>query len=44
MCGRRDLFVELIEGVHGNVNLGYSSKLPFEDKGKIKIYQKNGEK
>jgi hypothetical protein len=44
MCGRRDLFVELIEGVHGNVNLGDSSKLLVEGKGKIKIYQKNGEK
>jgi hypothetical protein len=44
MCGRRELFVELIEGVHRNVNLGNSSKLLVEGKGKIKIYQKNGKK
>ncbi|XP_062151928.1 uncharacterized protein LOC133860318 [Alnus glutinosa] len=37
MCGKKDLFVELTEEVHGNVNLGDSSKLSVEGKGKIKI-------
>lgn len=44
ICVGGHLFVELIEGVHENVNLGDPSKLPVEGKGKIKIYQKNGEK
>jgi hypothetical protein len=37
MCGKKDLYVELTERVHGNVNLGDSSKLSVEGKGKIKI-------
>lgn len=44
MCGKKDLFVELIEGGRENVNLGDSSKLLVEGKGKIKIYQKDGKK
>jgi hypothetical protein len=44
MCGKKDLFVELTEGVHGNVNLGDSSKLSIEGKGKIKICQNDGKK
>jgi hypothetical protein len=44
MCGKKDLFVELSEGVHGNVNLGDSSKLSVEGKGKIKICQNDGKK
>lgn len=42
MCGNKEFFVELTEGVHGNVSLGDSSKLPVKGKGKIKIYQKDG--
>ncbi|XP_062173521.1 uncharacterized protein LOC133878979 [Alnus glutinosa] len=44
MCGKKDLFIELTEGVHGNVNLGDSSKLSIEAKGKIKICQNDGKK
>lgn len=44
MYGKRDLFVELIEGVRGNMDLGDLSKLPIEGKGKIEIYQKDGKK
>jgi hypothetical protein len=44
MCGKKDLFVELTEGVHRNVNLGDSSKLSVECKGKIKIGQNDGKK
>jgi len=44
MCGKKDLSVELTEGVHGNVNLGDSSKLSIEGKGKIKICQNDGKK
>ena len=42
MCGKKELFVELTEEVHGKVNLGDSSKLSVGGKGKIKIYQKDG--
>ncbi|KAA8528955.1 hypothetical protein F0562_033558 [Nyssa sinensis] len=42
--GKKDLFMELIEGVHGNMSLGDSSKLLVEGKGKTKIYQKDGKK
>ena len=34
--------MKFTEGVNGSVNLGDSSKLPVEGKGKIKIYQKDG--
>ncbi|XP_062170988.1 uncharacterized protein LOC133876757 [Alnus glutinosa] len=44
MCGKKDLFVELTERVHENVNLGDSSKLSVESKGKIKICQNDGKK
>jgi hypothetical protein len=44
MCGKKDLFVEFTEGVGGKVNLGDSSKLSVEGKGKIKIYQNDGKK
>jgi transposase InsO family protein len=44
MCGKKYLFVELTEGVRGKVNLGDSSKLPVEGKGKIKICQNDGKK
>jgi len=44
MCGKKDLFVELTKGVHENVNLGDSSKLSVEGKGKIKICQNDGKK
>ena len=42
MCGKKELFMELAEGVHGSVSLGDSSKLSVEGRGKIKIYQKDG--
>jgi len=35
--------MKLTEGVHGSVSLGDFSKLPVEGRGKIKIYQKDGE-
>ncbi|XP_020272035.1 uncharacterized protein LOC109847202 [Asparagus officinalis] len=38
MCGKKKLFMELAEGVHGSVSLKDSSKLSVEGKGKIKIY------
>ena len=41
MCGKKELFMELA-GVHGSVSLGDSLKLSVEDRGKIKIYQKDG--
>ena len=41
MCGKKELFMELAEGVHGSVSLGDSSKLLIEARGKIKIYQKD---
>ena len=41
MCGKKELFMELAERVHGSVSLGDSSKLPVEDRRKIKIYQKD---
>ena len=44
MCGKKELFVELTEEVHGNVNLGDSSKLSVEGKGKVKTYLKDGKK
>jgi len=44
MCGKKDLFVKLSEGVHGNVNLGDSSKLLVEGKWKIKICENDGKK
>ena len=34
--------MELVEGVNGSVSLGDSSTLPIEDKGKIRIHQKDG--
>jgi hypothetical protein len=37
MCEKKYMFIELIEGVHGNVTLGDSSKLSVEGKRKIKI-------
>ncbi|XP_073103835.1 uncharacterized protein [Elaeis guineensis] len=42
MCGRKDLFVELQEGVHGDVKFGDFSKVPVKGRGKIMIQQKNG--
>ena len=42
MCGKKELFMQLAEGVHGSVSLGDSSKLSVEGRGKIKIYQKDG--
>jgi hypothetical protein len=42
MCGRKETFVELKEGVCGNMSLGDSSKLAVEGRGKIRIFQKNG--
>jgi hypothetical protein len=42
MCGRKETFVELKEGVCGNVSLGDSSKLAVEGRGKVRIFQKNG--
>jgi hypothetical protein len=42
MCGRKETFVELKEGVFGNVSLGDSSKLAVEGRGKVRIFQKNG--
>jgi hypothetical protein len=42
MCGRKEIFVELKEGVFGNVSLGDSSKLAVEGRGKVRIFQKNG--
>ena len=42
MNGKKELFVELVEGVQGNVRLGDSSKFPIKGKGKIKICQRNG--
>ena len=38
MCGKKELFMELAEGVHGSMSLGDSLKLPIEARGKIKIY------
>jgi hypothetical protein len=43
MCGKKDLFIEHTEGVHGNVNLG-DSKLSVEGKGKTKICQNDCKK
>ena len=41
MSGKKAIFVELVEGVQGNVHLGDSSKLPIKGKGKIRICQRN---
>ena len=41
MCRKKELFMELVEGVHRSVSLEDSSKLSVEGKGKIKIYQKD---
>lgn len=43
MCGIKDIFTELNEGVHGEVNFGDSSKIPVKGKGKIKIQTRSGE-
>ena len=40
MSGKKELFVELVEGVQGDVCLVDSSKLPIKGKGKIRICQK----
>ena len=42
MSGKKELFVELVEGFQGDVRLGDSSKLPIKGKGKIRICQRNG--
>ncbi|XP_075654680.1 uncharacterized protein LOC142624822 [Castanea sativa] len=42
MSGKKELFVELVEGIQGNVRLGDSSKFPVKGKGKIRICQRNG--
>ncbi|CAO2836221.1 unnamed protein product [Amaranthus hypochondriacus] len=42
MCGRREYFIDLDDKVQGNVSLGDSSKLQVKGKGKIRIFQKNG--
>ena len=42
MTEKKELFVELVEGVQGDVYLGDSSKLPIKGKGKIIICQWNG--
>ena len=42
MSGKKVLFVELVEGVQGDVRVGDSSKLPIKGKGKIRICQRNG--
>ena len=42
MSGKNELFVELVEGVQGDVHLGDSSKLPIKRKGKIRICQRTG--
>ncbi|XXG89956.1 hypothetical protein AAC387_Pa12g1836 [Persea americana] len=41
MCGKKELFEELAEDVHGKVSLGDSTQLPVQGKGNIKIYQKD---
>ncbi|MGV7343322.1 hypothetical protein PJI17_32000, partial [Mycobacterium kansasii] len=41
MRGDKKLFVELKEGVHGDVTFGDLSKTPVKGKCKIKIFQKN---
>ena len=41
MSGKKAIFVELVEGVQGDVHLGDSSKLPIKGKGKIRICQRN---
>jgi hypothetical protein len=38
MCGRKETFVELKEGVCKNVSLGDSSKLAVEGRGKVQIF------
>ncbi|XP_023904071.1 uncharacterized protein LOC112015854 [Quercus suber] len=42
MSGKNELFVELVEGVQGDVRLENSSKLPIKGKGKISICQRTG--
>ena len=41
MNRKNELFVELVQGVQGDVCLGNSSKLPIKGKGKIRICQRN---
>ena len=42
MCGKNELFEELVEDVSGLISLGDSSKLHVQGMGKIRIYQKDG--
>ena len=42
MSGKKEPFVELVEGIQGDVHLGNSSKLPIKGKGKIRICQRTG--
>ena len=41
MCGKRSMFVELDESVHGNVSFGDDSKIPVKGKGNILIHLKD---
>jgi hypothetical protein len=40
MCGRKETFVELKEGICRNISLGDSLKLAVEGRGKVCIFQK----
>jgi hypothetical protein len=42
LCGRKETFVELKEGICRNISLGDSLKLAIEGRGKVCIFQKKG--
>ncbi|XP_040939086.1 uncharacterized protein [Gossypium hirsutum] len=44
MCGRKELFTELDETVHGQITFGDNSHAEIKGKGKVVITQRNGEK
>lgn len=43
MCGRKELFTELDETVHGQITFGDNSHAEIKGKGKVVITQRNGE-
>ncbi|KAL5757116.1 hypothetical protein ACOSQ2_021862 [Xanthoceras sorbifolium] len=43
MTGRKDLFTELDEKVHGEISFGDLSKIPVQGRGDVMIKQKNGD-